>query len=97
MTTAGTRSEITIYSTSWCRWCDRAKELLAARGVGYTDVDIEQWEEPRERLETLTGRRSVPQIFIGETHVGGFDELAALDADGALPALLAEEGVPVAR
>jgi len=92
---AGTTNEITIYSTSWCRWCDRAKELFAAQGVAYTDVDIEKWDDPRDRLEHLTGARSVPQIFVGQTHVGGFDELAALEREGALAALFEAEGVPV--
>ena len=91
---AGKTNEITIYSTSWCRWCDRAKELFTARGVEYTDVNIETWDQPREKLEHLTGRRSVPQIYVGETHVGGFDDLAALDTDGALCALFETEGIP---
>ena len=91
----GTAREITIYSTSWCPWCDRAKDLIAARGASYNDVDIEQWSDPREKLEALSGQRSVPQIFIGETHVGGFDDLAALDADGVLPGLFEAEGIPV--
>lgn len=93
--TGGSPRQITIYSTSWCPWCDRAKDLIAARGADYTDVNIEEWDEPREKLEALSGRRSVPQIFIGETHVGGFDDLAALDADGVLQTLLEAEQVPV--
>lgn len=84
---------VTIYSTSWCRWCDRAKELLESHGVTYRDVDIETWPEPRETLESLTGRRSVPQVFIGETHVGGFDDLATLEAQGELRDLYASERV----
>lgn len=88
-------NEITIYSTSWCSWCDRAKALLASRGVGYQDVNIEEWADPRGKLEELTGRRSVPQIIVGATHVGGFDDLVALDADGALQELFTAEGIAV--
>jgi len=84
---------VTIYTTSWCRWCDRAKDLLESRGAAYTEVDIETWSDPRASLEDLTGRRSVPQVFVGETHVGGFDDLAALDARGELGELFASERV----
>lgn len=93
--TTPTTGTVTIYSTSWCIWCDRAKRLLDQRGARYVDVDIEQWDAPRERLEQIAGQRSVPQIFVGSTHVGGFEELAALDADGALGGLLSAEGVAV--
>lgn len=84
---------VTIYSTSWCVWCDRAKRLFDGIGVPHHDVNIELWDSPRERLESISGRRSVPQIFVGSTHVGGFDDLVALEADGVLPALFEAEGI----
>lgn len=86
---------VTIYSTSWCVWCDRAKNVFDGIGVPYLDVNIELVDSPRERLETISGRRSVPQIFIGRTHVGGFDDLVALETDGVLPALFESEGITV--
>ena len=81
-------NEITIYTTSWCPSCVNAKAFFANKGASYTEVDVEQWDDPRGRLETITGQRSVPQILIGETHVGGFDDLLALHQDGVLDELL---------
>lgn len=87
---------ITIYSTSWCVWCDRAKRLLDGIGAPYEEIDIESWAAPRDRLEAISGQRSVPQIFIGTTHVGGFDDLVALQTDGVLTELIGSAGVVVA-
>jgi glutaredoxin 3 len=83
-------AHIVMYSTGMCPFCDRAEALLKARGVVHIEkvrVDL----EPARRAEmtTRTGRRTVPQIFIGETHVGGFDDLSALDRAGKLTQLLA--------
>jgi glutaredoxin 3 len=78
-----------MYSTAMCPYCIRAERLLLARGVGSIEklrVDLDP--ALRQEMIRITGRRTVPQIFIGERHVGGFDELAALDRDGQLPALL---------
>jgi glutaredoxin 3 len=78
-----------MYTTQVCPFCIRAKALLRQRGVAQIDevrVDLEPAE--RLRMMQLTGRRTVPQIFIGDTHVGGCDELVALDQRGALMALL---------
>ena len=78
-----------MYSTGVCPYCLRAEALLRARGV--TDIDkIRVDLEPQRRTEMVarTGRRTVPQIYIGTTHVGGFDELALLDHDGKLAGLL---------
>ena len=80
---------VRIYTTQVCPYCIRAKALLSQRGVKAIDevrVDIEPAE--RERMVALTGRRTVPQIFIGDTHVGGCDDLVALDARGGLMPLL---------
>jgi len=78
-----------MYTTATCPYCIRAKALLAQRGVVAIDeirVDLNPAE--RERMVQATGRRTVPQIFIGDTHVGGCDDLVALDQRGALMPLL---------
>ena len=80
---------VTMYTTQTCPYCLRAKALLKQRGVQVIDeirVDLDAAE--RQRMVELTGRRTVPQIFIGETHVGGCDDLMALDQKGALAPLL---------
>ncbi len=83
-------ARVVMYGTGVCPYCQRAEALLTARGVDQIEkvrVDLEP--ERRDEMVTRTGRRTVPQIFIGDTHVGGFDELSALDRDGKLSALLA--------
>lgn len=80
---------VLMYSTSVCPYCTMAERLLTAKGVALIEkirVDL----EPQQRIEMMqkTGRRTVPQIYIGDTHVGGFDELSALDHAGKLDALL---------
>ena len=80
---------IRMYSTAVCPFCIRAERLLAARGAGTIDklrVDLDPGL--REEMVRITGRRTVPQIFIDDLHVGGFDELAALDREGKLMGLL---------
>jgi len=80
---------VRMYTTATCPYCIRAKALLAQRGVVAVDeirVDLNPAE--RERMVQATGRRTVPQIFIGDTHVGGCDDLVALDQRGALMPLL---------
>jgi glutaredoxin 3 len=82
-------SEIIMYSTTWCPYCDRARSLLKAKSASFIEVKID--EDPAQRdimLKRTGGRRTVPQIFIGERHVGGFDELYALDRKGELDGLL---------
>lgn len=79
-----------MYSTGTCPFCERAEALLKARGVSSIEkirVDLEPAR--RDEMTTRTRRRTVPQIFIGDIHVGGFDDLAALDRDGKLTQLLA--------
>ena len=81
---------VVMYTTAICPYCQRAEALLKARGVAEIEkirVDLEP--ERRDEMMTRTGRRTVPQIFIGATHVGGFDELSALDREGKLVPLLA--------
>lgn len=81
---------VLMYTTAFCPYCQRAEALLKARGVVEIEkvrVDLEP--ERRDEMMTRTGRRTVPQIFIGATHVGGFDDLSALDREGKLVPLLA--------
>ena len=80
---------VTVYSTTWCPWCDRAKALLKARGIAYDNVNIDEEPNFRQRLVDLTGGYTVPQIVIGEQPIGGFQQLRALDASGELAELLA--------
>lgn len=80
---------VTIYTTQTCGFCLRAKELLAARSIPYQEVDVTGDDEARERLvEKSGGRRTVPQIFIGEQPIGGYTDLAQLDGDGMLQTIL---------
>jgi glutaredoxin 3 len=81
-------ASIEIYLTQWCPYCAMARRLLAGKGRGWSEIDVEA--EPGRRAEMVerAGRRSVPQIFIGGRHVGGFDDLQALDEAGQLDALL---------
>lgn len=80
---------VKMYTTAVCPYCTRAKQLLKARGVEQIEeVRIDTDPQAREHMMTVTGRRTVPQIFIGSTHVGGCDDLMALDAQGALAPLL---------
>ncbi len=81
-------SNITIYTTSWCPSCVNAKAFFAGRDAEFTEIDVEAWDDPRGKLEEITGRRSVPQIVVGDTAIGGFDDLLALHADGVLDELL---------
>lgn len=82
---------ITIYSSSSCAYCVRAKQLLQARGAQYKEINVDDDASTRFSLMERTGRRTVPQIFIGERHIGGYDDLAALDRSGGLQAALSAE------
>lgn len=80
---------VTVYSTRICPYCMMAKRLLSSKGVAYDDVMVDRDEALRTEMLTRSGgRRTVPQIFIGERHVGGFDDLAALERKGELDSLL---------
>lgn len=81
---------VTIYTRSWCSYCAAAKELLSAKGVAFEEIEITGREaEKAQMVRRSGGRATVPQIFIGERHIGGFDDLSALDRRGELDPLLA--------
>lgn len=83
-------AQVKIYSSDYCPYCVRAKALLQARGVeDYEEIVVDGRPDLRAAMTSITGRTSVPQIFIGERHVGGCDDLHALDARGELKPLLA--------
>lgn len=80
---------VKIYTTNYCGYCLRAKDLLKRKGVAYDEVDVTANDELRARLVEMSGgQRTVPQIFIGGTHVGGYSDLSQLDRDGKLEPLL---------
>ena len=80
--------QVLVYSAGYCVFCDRAKSLLARKGVAFTEVHVDLDRARREEMVARSGRSAVPQIFIGARHVGGFAELYALERAGALDALL---------
>jgi len=80
--------KVIIYLTDWCPYCMRARSLLASKGIITLEIDVEVVPGAREEMRARSGRDSVPQIFIDERHVGGCDDLQALDADGRLDELL---------
>lgn len=83
-------SDVVIFTKFGCSFCYRAKALLDKKGVAYIEHDVTMGGKEREEmLRRAPGARTVPQIFIGETHVGGSDDLAALERDGKLDAMLA--------
>lgn len=82
-------SKVKIYTTQICPYCHRAKALLRDKGVAYEEVDVMATPGARDTMIDRAGRTSVPQIFVGDTHVGGCDELYALESKGALDPLLA--------
>lgn len=90
MQKSASRPRVIMYTTDWCPYCARARRLLEQKGVSFEEIDVEArpggWAE---MIERSGGRSSVPQIFVGDTHVGGSDDLYALDASGGLDPLLA--------
>lgn len=80
---------VTIYTTSWCPYCSAAKALFREKGVAFTEIDVEKTAGSRASMvQRAGGRTSVPQVFVGETHVGGCDDLHALERAGKLDPLL---------
>ena len=80
--------KVVVYTTGWCPYCIRARELLKSKGVAFEEIDVDARPEARTEMTTRSGRRTVPQIFIGTTHVGGCDDLHELEASGRLDTLL---------
>jgi glutaredoxin 3 len=86
--TAPGTPRVVMYATGWCGYCARARALLESKNVTIEEIDVDTQPELRAEMMTRSGRRTVPQIFIGETHVGGCDELMELEATGRLDPLL---------
>lgn len=82
---------VVMYITSWCPYCARARSLLEDKGVAVTEIDVDAVPGARAEMQHKSGRSTVPQIFIGATHVGGCDELLALEAGGNLDSMLTGE------
>ena len=83
---------VKMYTTAVCPYCVQAKQILQARGVGeIEEIRVDLDSAQRNQMMTLTGRRTVPQIFIGKTHVGGCDDLMVLDGQGGLVPLLNQQ------
>lgn len=86
---------VDIYTTRYCPYCHAAKALLNSKGVPFTEIDLSgNWERRDEMIERANGRVTVPQIFIGGVHVGGCDDLHALERAGKLDPLLAGQDEP---
>jgi glutaredoxin 3 len=79
---------VEIYANSWCPYCSAARALLDTKQVRFVEINVEDFPERRAEMIARSGRRTVPQIFIGATHVGGYDDLAALEREGQLDPLL---------
>jgi glutaredoxin 3 len=79
---------VVMYGADWCGYCARARALLEAKGVAYEMIDTDIVPGARQEAAKRSGRGTIPQIFIGDQHVGGSDDLAALEADGRLDSLL---------
>jgi glutaredoxin 3 len=88
MTDPNAGPRVVIYSTGWCPYCTRARELLKSKGVDFEEIDVDARPAARTEMTARSGRRTVPQIFIGTTHVGGCDDLHELEANGRLDTLL---------
>ena len=78
-----------MYTRPACGYCSRARALFARKGVAYTEIDVEQVAGARAEMQTRSGRNTLPQIFVGDRHLGGFDDINALDARGELDPVLA--------
>ena len=79
---------VVMYTTGWCPYCARARKLMESKSVAFEEIDVESTPAKRAEMQTRSGRRSVPQIFIGDQYVGGCDDLYALEDAGKLDSLL---------
>jgi len=82
------RPTVTMYATGWCPYCQRARELMADKGLVIDEINVDEDAAKRAEMIARSSRRTVPQIFIGGRHIGGCDELVALDANGELDRLI---------
>lgn len=82
------KPQVIVYSTYFCSYCIMAKRLLKKKGVDFEGIRVDNNQSLRKEMERLSGRTSVPQIFIGEHHIGGYDDMVALDRKGLLDQLL---------
>lgn len=80
--------KVLMYATLWCPFCARARQLLEHKGLAFEEIDVDTRPEARAEMQRRSRRDTVPQIFVGETHVGGCDDLYELDARGGLDNLL---------
>ncbi len=87
-------ANVEIYATSWCGYCTRAKALLDGKDVDYNEIDVTTDSVRKAEMIERSGRRTVPQIFINERHIGGHYDLVALDQAGVLDQLLVQRDVP---
>jgi len=83
-----TQPPVTMYMTGWCPYCQRAGALLTGKKVAFTPINVDDDSKLRQEMIARSGRRSVPQIFIGDKHIGGCDDLFALDGSGELDKLI---------
>ena len=83
---------ITLYVSDWCPFCQRAKSLLTRKNLVFSEINVEQDATLREEMLARSNQRTVPQIFIGDKHVGGYDDLFALDRSGELDRLIQGAG-----
>jgi len=83
-----TQPVVMLYVSDWCPYCQRAKGLLSEKQVAFTEINVEDDSKFREEMIARSNRRTVPQIFIGDKHVGGCDDLFALDRSGELDRLI---------
>lgn len=86
------RVPVRVYATGWCPYCVAARDMLRSKGVQFEEIDLTSDPSRRAEMESLSGRSSVPQIFVGDEHVGGYDDMAALDRSGRLDRLLGITG-----
>ena len=80
--------KIDLYSKDYCPWCHRARELLNIKGVSFNEIDVTYDSDREQEMRQRSGRRTVPQLFIGDQHIGGCSELFAMDEQGTLDPLL---------
>jgi len=87
-----TAPAVTVYVSGWCPYCERAKGLLTQKNVVFSEINVDDDAKFREEMIARSNRRTVPQIFFGDRHVGGYDELDALDRSGELDRLIQGAG-----